>query len=334
MSQIIHTVDSNGSTTTVSDREKFALDVLVGLSETRKFIPSIYHYDPEGSRLFNEITTLDEYYVTRCEIETLERNKEHIASFLADGPFNVIEFGPGDGSKTKTLIQHLIGKQVDFQYIPIDISVSALEGLIADYSTCFPELDVNGLVADYFSGIKWLNHRYKRRNLILFLGSNIGNFDHGQARLFLRNLWISLNKGDLVLIGFDLKKDIDLLLGAYNDSRGITARFNLNLLRRINRELGGDFDISMFRHFGTYDVFNGAMESYLVSQVEQDVLVEAIGRSFHFRAWEPIHTEYSYKYHESDISALARDTGFVVRDILYDSRKFFADTVWEVARSG
>ena len=334
MSQIIHTVDSNGSTAAASACEKFALDVLVGLSEWRKSIPSIHHYDAEGSRLFNEITKLEEYYLTRCEIETLERNKEHLASLLSNGPFNVIEFGPGDGSKTKTLIQHLIGKQVEFQYIPIDISKSALEGLIADYRTCFAELEINGLVADYFAGIKWLNHRYKRRNLVLFLGSNIGNFDHGQARLFLRNLWVSLNKGDLVLIGFDLKKDIDLLLRAYNDPHGITAEFNLNMLRRINNELGGGFDISKFRHFGTYDVFNGAMESYLVSQVEQEVLVEAIGRSFPFRAWEPIHTEYSYKYHESDMSDLAKDTGFVVRDIVYDSRKYFADTVWEVAKSG
>jgi uncharacterized SAM-dependent methyltransferase len=133
-----------------------------------------------------------------------------------------------------------------------------------------------------------------------------------------------------MLIGFDLKKDIDLLLRAYNDTGGVTRAFNLNLLTRINRELGGDFDVSKFRHFGTYDVFSGAMESYLVSMEEQSVFVRQIGRSFAFEAWEPIHTEYSYKYLISDIEKLATETGFQVLEHLFDSKRYFADSLWRV----
>jgi uncharacterized SAM-dependent methyltransferase len=135
-----------------------------------------------------------------------------------------------------------------------------------------------------------------------------------------------------LLIGFDLKKDIEMLLWAYNDRQGVTAAFNLNVLTRINRELGGQFDLKNFRHFGTYDVFSGAMESYLVSLCQQEVLIEAIGQSFVFRPWEPIHMEYSYKYLESDINKLAAETGFVVREHLYDSRRFFIDSIWEVRK--
>jgi dimethylhistidine N-methyltransferase len=332
MSQVLHHIDSDYTAAASRRQEAFALDILVGLSEWRKAIPSVYHYDKEGSRLFEEIMSLDEYYLTRCEIDTLKQNSGRIASYLASEPFNVVEFGPGNGAKTKIIIDELLRKDVEFRYLPIDISESALDGLAADFEKRYPLMELHGLVTEYFSGVKWLNHRYDRRNIVLFLGSNIGNLDHRQARLFLRELWVALNDGDIVVIGFDLKKDIDLLLWAYNDNKGVTAKFNLNVLERINRELGGEFDISKFRHFGTYDVFSGAMESYLVSLEEQEVFIEGIERSFTFRAWEPIHLEYSYKYLESDIETLAGETGFVVRENMYDSKKYFADSVWEVRK--
>jgi uncharacterized SAM-dependent methyltransferase len=189
------------------------------------------------------------------------------------------------------------------------------------------------LVSEYFTGIQWINNRYTRPNFVLFLGSNIGNFTRAQSQVFLRNLWNGLNDGDLVLIGFDLRKNIDRLLAAYNDEEGVTAQFNLNLLRRINRELGGHFDVADFRHFGTYNVFSGAMESYLVSRAEQDVFIEHIGRSFAFHPWEPIHTEYSYKYLQSDIDELALSTGFRVKEHFYDARSDFVDSVWQVKKT-
>jgi uncharacterized SAM-dependent methyltransferase len=165
---------------------------------------------------------------------------------------------------------------------------------------------------------------------VLFLGSNIGNFNRAQARVFLRQLWEALNDRDQVLIGFDLKKDIELLLAAYNDAKGVTADFNTNLLRRINRELGGDFDLSAFRHYATYDVFSGAIESYIVSLKEQVVTIRELQTTFHFDEWEPIHTEYSYKYLQKDIDSLAAVTGFKIIEQYYDSKRWFTDSLWQV----
>lgn len=332
MAMEIKVIDS-GVIGTYGDHEAFSLDVLAGLSETRKSLPSRYMYNDRGSELFNRIMQLPEYYPTNCEMELLKLHRDHIARYLGDEPFNLVEFGPGNGAKTRILIEHFLNMSIEFQYVPIDISRSALESLIKDWQPSFPDLEINALVADYFSGMKWLTNHNQRRNLILFMGSNIGNFSHKRARFFLRNLWNGLNNDDSVMIGFDLKKDIELLLSAYNDPSGVTSEFNLNILSRINSELGGQFDLSKFRHFGTYDVFSGAMESYLVSREQQEVFIEEIGRSFSFGPWEPIHVEYSYKYLESDIDALAYETGFEVQEHLYDSRRFFIDSIWRVKKS-
>jgi dimethylhistidine N-methyltransferase len=314
-------------------REAFALDVLVGLSETRKRLPSQYMYDAEGSQLFEQITQLEEYYPTRCELDILRRHADRFTQLADNQPFNLIEFGAGSALKASCLIEAFRKHQLDFQYVPIDISQSALEQLAEDMIGRFPDLDLMALISDYSTGIKWLNNRYRRRNIAIFLGSSIGNFSHAEARIFLRSMWNGLNNGDNLIIGFDLKKDIELLLKAYNDPKGVTAEFNYNILRRINRELGGEFDIESFRHIGTYDVFSGAMESYLVSLKAQEVFIHAIGRSFSFRPWEPIHVEYSYKYLESDIETLAAETGFEVIEHIYDSNRWFIDSFWRVRKN-
>jgi dimethylhistidine N-methyltransferase len=310
--------------------QAFALDVLVGLTDPRKYIPSKYIYDAEGSRLFIEITNLPEYYPFNCEIDVLTSNLDRIVASVEGQSFNLVELGAGSARKTSILLERFCETGIDLQYVPIDISESAMSGLVERVGDKFPDLVVNGLVSDYFTGLKYLNNRFQRKNLVLFLGSSIGNFTGAQARVFMKNVWSCLNNEDKLLIGFDMKKDIEKLLYAYNDPKGITARFNLNLLHRINRELGGEFDVGKFRHFGTYDVFSGAMESYLVSLEDQDVFIKEIGRSFHFRPWEPIHTEYSYKYLLSDISDLAADTGFKVEENLFESRNWFVDSIWNV----
>jgi len=333
VAQTIQLINPSETTAWFGDKQTFSLDVLVGLSEQRKSIPSKYMYDTEGSRLFQDIMALPEYYLTDCERDTLQRNCGTIASLVGDQPFNLVEFGSGDGSKTRILLNHFLDRGLNFQYAPIDISESAQENLLGDLRTKLPDLTVTGLVSDYFTGTRWLAQQTRRRNFVLFLGSSIGNFTHAEARFFLRNLWNCLNNGDYVLIGFDLKKDIELLLDAYNDPQGVTARFNLNVLNRINRQLGGDFDISRFRHFGTYDVFSGAMESYLVSLDSQEVYIREIGRSFTFRPFEPIHMEYSYKYLESDIETIARETGFTIKKHLHDAKGYFIDSVWEVVKA-
>lgn len=313
-------------------KQTFSTDVLIGLSKERKRLSSKYFYDQKGSLLFQEIMGLPEYYLTDCELEIFRDHKKDIALLAGRRPFNLIDLGAGDAQKTCLLLEYFLEKSLDFQYVPIDISEAAMIGLVNSLNNKYPGLTTSGVVAEYFDGIRWITGTGQRKNLVLFLGSNIGNFDKVYARAFLHNLWNSLNSDDHVVIGFDLKKDIDLMLMAYKDSRGITAQFNFNLLERINRELGGNFDIDKFRFYSSYDVFTGAMESYLVSLEKQAVFIEDIGQTFEFEAWEPIHTEYSYKYLESDIQDLAVATGFVIEKQFYDSKKYFVDSVWSVTK--
>ncbi len=314
-------------------RRDFAYDVLVGLSERPKRLPSRYFYDDEGSRLFQRIMALPEYYPTDCETEILTAHAAHIVEPMLRGPFNVVDLGAGDGAKTRILLEHLRRVGADFTYVPIDISEGAMRELVHNVHARLPGVRVDGLVCEYTAGVHFLGREHRERhNLVLFLGSNIGNFNAVQARAFLRRLWSVLRAGDFALVGFDLKKDIEVLLAAYNDSQGVTAQFNLNLLRRINRELGANFDLEAFRHFGTYNVFSGAMESYLVSLEPQVVRVEAVEQAFAFDAWEPIHTEYSYKYLRSDIESLAHDTGFELHTQFEDPRGYFADALWSVMK--
>jgi len=323
-------IDESDYADSFDEQSAFALDVLVGLSEPKKKLPSKYLYDAKGSDLFNKITALPEYYPTDCELDILRTRTKDIADYINSGSFNLVELGAGFSEKSRTFLSQLLELGLDFNYVPIDISESAMKKLTDSLSGNFPGLTTEGLVTDYFTGLKYLNNRYDCPNFVLFLGSSIGNFTASEARVFLRNAWNSLDHDDTMLVGFDLKKDIELFLSAYNDSQGVTAAFNLNMLSRINNELGGQFDLSQFRHYGTYDVFSGGMESYLVSKKRQSVFIEAIGRSFTFEPWEPIHTEYSYKYLISDIEKLAAETGYEVIDHIFDSNKYFTDSIWRV----
>ncbi|HET6279015.1 MAG TPA: L-histidine N(alpha)-methyltransferase [Candidatus Polarisedimenticolia bacterium] len=313
-------------------RERFALDVLMGLSTTPKQIASKYFYDEEGTRLFEAIMRLPEYYPTECERQILASHADRLVTAFGEGPFNLAELGSGDGLKTKLLLRALQARNTPFRYLPIDISGTALEALLASLDREFPGVDTEGLIGDYFQGLRWLTRSHPGRTVVLFLGSNIGNFSRAEARVFLHSLWNALNNGDRILIGFDLKKDIDIMLHAYNDSQGVTRDFNLNLLTRINRELGGDFNVERFRFFSTYDVFGGSMNSYLVSQERQEVFIEAIGQSFEFKPWEPIRTEFSYKYLESDIKSLAAATNYKVVEQFYDARRYFTSSLWQVCK--
>lgn len=315
---------------TLESRELFALDVLLGLSEYPKRISPKYFYDEEGSLIFKQICELEEYYLTRCEFEILEKHKDEICQLVSGETFNLIELGAGDGHKTSIILKHFLELNLNFRYIPIDISESSMQELIQLLNNKLPKIDAYGLVSEYFNGIKWLSKKEKRKNLILFLGSNIGNFSKSKSYVFLRTLWNSLNHDDILLIGFDLKKDIDLMLKAYNDSKGLTSKFNLNLLKRINYELNGNFDLNKFRHFSSYNVYSGAIESYLVSFEKQTVLLKELGQSFLFDNWEAIHTEYSYKYLELDIKSLAKETGFIIETQFYDSKKYFVNSIWRL----
>ena len=313
--------------------QEFAAAVMEGLAEKPKRLSSRFIYDDAGSEYFRQIMALEEYYPTRCEAEILREQGSAIAERFAGVNLNVVDLGAGDGAKTMLLLRHFAAAGVPCSYVPIDISEGAMAGLAGFARREVPTLGVAGLVADYWTALRWLNDNSQgQRNLVLFLGSNIGNFDKANARNFLRRLWTALRPDDYVFIGFDLKKDIDKLLAAYNDSKGVTARFNKNLLARINNELGGHFDLDKFRHYATYDVFSGAMESYLVSLVEQTVQVDALDREFRFDEWEPMHTEYSYKYLQQDIEGLAAHTGFVIEDAYYDSNRWYCGSLWRVEK--
>jgi L-histidine Nalpha-methyltransferase len=314
--------------------ETFGQDVLQGLSRIPKSLPCKYFYDDAGSRLFQRITDLPEYYLTRCEFEILRNHGAELAALLAGGRLNLVELGAGDGRKTRVLLKQFLDDGLDFCYIPIDICETAVQGLIGNLKQCWAQLDSEGLVAEYFEGLRRLSTLAEHRNLVLFLGSNIGNFDPVEMRVFLHNLREVLNEGDLLIIGFDLKKKIPLIEKAYDDSQGITAQFNLNLLHRINRELGGHFRVDSFRFFSHFDLFSGAIESYLVSNRKQVVAVERLNRSFVFEAGELIHTEHSQKFLESEVVRLAEATGFTVIRQMKDHQGYFLDSLWRAGLPG
>ena len=310
----------------------FASDVDAGLSRLQKSISSKYLYDAEGDRLFQQIMELPEYYLTRCEYEILKDNCGKILALLGDGPVNLVELGAGDGKKTFLLLGHFLEKGLAFRYVPVDISESAICGLVDNCCECYSEMTVEGLVAEYFDGLKWLSQLNQRRNFVLFLGSNIGNFTQAETEFFLGGLWDALNDGDLVLIGFDLKKDVNRIKNAYDDSQGVTAQFNINLLHRINRELGGNFDVDCFEHYCTYNENRSAVESYLISSKKQDVHIQKLGKEICFDEKEPLHIEYSHKFSEDDIAHLAENAGFRIVTQYYDSQRLFVDSIWQVVK--
>lgn len=312
--------------------EGFARDVCRGLSATPKSIPSRCFYDEQGSRLFQRITQLPEYYLTRCERAILQHSKDRIAAAVAGGPFRLVELGVGDGMKTELLLRGFLEQGLCFQYVPVDICRATIVDLAQ--SLCHRDglatLCLHGIVAEYADALRLLSDRSAPGNLVLFLGSNIGNFAPLDARQFLRKVCESLNPGDLALIGFDLKKDPEILHRAYNDSQGVTREFNLNLLDRINRELGGRFDRRRFHHYGSYNVLQSRMESWLVSREAQRVEIGQLGEVVEFGAWEGVHVENSYKYDLDEIESLADSAGFGVREHLFDGQKYFVDSLWEV----
>ncbi len=310
--------------------DEFADDVQDGLSKDLKTLPSKYIYDDRGSRLFQEIMALPEYYLTDCEVDILNRHRAGINGYVSGMEFNLIELGAGDGLKTRILLQYFLDNELAFTYVPIDISEMAVRELVSELEGDFAELSVQGLVTDYFEGLSQMSGSFTGRNVVLFLGSNIGNFNPEEAHEFLIKMHDSLSPDDYALIGFDIKKNIDVVKRAYDDPGGVTAEFNLNLLRRINRELGGDFDLDSFRFYSTWDARAGAVISTLVSLKKQTVHLDYLEKDFEFMKWEPIHTESSYKFNDRDILELAGDTGFTVADNFYDSREYFVDSLWQV----
>ena len=313
----------------------FKEDVDKGLSAPFKYLLSRYFYDARGDKLFQDIMHMPEYYLTDAEHEIFsEQGTDILEAVQHNGSgFDLVEFGAGDGLKTRVLIKRMVEAKADFRYLPIDISEDVLRALKFDLSKEFPDLEVIPEHAEYFNALQNISKRTARTKLVLFLGSSIGNFAEDRTVSFLNVLNDKLNTGDRVMIGFDLKKDPETILKAYNDEAGITASFNMNVLRRINRELGGNFDLEKFRHFPTYNPESGFARSYLVSADKQEVFIEALNKAFAFEKGECIHTEISRKYSISQVEKLLTDNGFSIQKHFIDKRGYYVDTLAKKEKS-
>ncbi len=310
---------------------EFAIDCKIGLNSNPKFLSSKYFYDDRGSRIFQQIMKMPEYYLTNCELEIFEEQKEDIllAFKSKNDPFELIELGAGDGMKTKVLLSHFKDCKVQFTYIPVDISAKTVYDLTQSIKLDFPEIKVKSEIGDYFKCLDQIQLKGSKKKIILFLGSNIGNMNKNLTISFLKKLRHFMNPSDLLFIGFDLKKDPELILKAYSDPHGHTSEFNLNLLHRMNKELGANFVINNFKHLETYDPQSGTAKSYLVSLKKQQIKISALDLKISFEKDETISTEISQKYDTNMINQLAAEAGFSILTNFYDKKHFFTNSLWK-----
>jgi L-histidine N-alpha-methyltransferase len=299
-----------------------ASDVLAGLAATPKRLHPKWFYDARGSELFEQITELPEYYLTRTEQEILRRHAGEMLAATGSG-LTLIELGAGSATKTDLLIEALLRRQLSVQYVPIDVSRSALVAAAQRLRRQFPRVQVRPHVTDFTTDFPHLQALHGRK-LVLFIGSSIGNFEPVEARDLLQRLRAQLEPGDALLLGTDLVKAPEVLVPAYDDSQGVTAAFNKNLLARMNRELDGNFDLSRFHHLALWNTAESRMEMHLESTHLQRVCLKALGMAVEFRAGETIHTENSYKYTLGSTRRLLRDAGFRPESVWTDERKWFA----------
>lgn len=309
---------------------QFLTDVITGLSAKEKYLQSKYFYDKKGDELFQKIMASAEYYPTKCEMEIFQQRTQQLVDTLTaqKKEFDVVELGAGDATKSFYLLQALSNAHINFTYYPVDISKNVIQILNNTLPARIPSLKMHGLNGEYFDMLEKAKTLSQQTKVVLFLGGNIGNIPSNKVVDFCSEMRSHLLPGDLVLIGFDLKKDPITVLNAYNDKTGFTREFNLNLLGRINEELHANFDLNSFYHYPTYDPGTGTCKSYLVSKKEQTV--EVADTTFHFFQGEPIHMEIAQKYTVEQTDALAAALGYKVVEHVYDSKEWFLDAIWEV----
>lgn len=304
-------------------RNEEAQEILQGLKAPAKNISSKFFYDEVGSEIFNKITEQEEYYLTSCEKEILLTYGSLIAKRIPYESIALVDFGSGDGSKAVLLLQSLVQIQESVEYIVVEISPKALNETVERVGRECPTVRIQSHQSDFSWALSNMKRLSQNPKLVTFFGSSIGNFEPDHARNFFEKLSDQLQGGDFALVGFDLKKDQNVLHAAYNDRKGLTAQFNLNLLERFNRELDADFDLSGFRHSEKYNAQLGAMESYLVSSRDQVVHLKKLNAVIRFSKGEPVHTEYSFKYDEADIQDLVAETSLSIEDFFYDNKRYF-----------
>lgn len=308
-------IDLNGRKTNVIH------ELTSGLKSDPKYIPAYFIYDRRGSKLFEHICELPEYYLTRSESGILEKFAgEMIGSYKADGI--LVELGSGALGKTELLLKEFLKYRPRFRYIPIDISVEILKESSHRLGADYPSIDVTACCGEYFDCLDYLG-RFRERKLVLWLGSSIGNFSKGNAVNFLRRLKGTLHEEDGLLLGIDLKKDPGTVEKAYNDPQGVTSEYHLNALHRFNREFGADFRVENFYHRSYYDVARGAVEAFIISRCDQDVRVRDLDLEITFRKGEKVFNELSCKYDPVEIEALAKYSGFSLQGKWFDDNENF-----------
>lgn len=308
---------------------QFLTDVLKSLQSTPKYLDSKYFYDKKGDQLFQQIMETDEYYLTNAEMEIFSTQQAGIADQVLKNTnqLDVIEFGPGDATKSVHLLKELTNRKALMNYFPVDISKNIITFLNENLPVQIPGVAIHGYAGEYFEMLSSVNAISANKKLVLFLGANIGNFKFNEMPFFLEKLRHSLSQGDKILIGFDLKKNPKKILAAYDDAAGFTREFNLNLLSRINRELKGNFVVANFEHYAMYDPSNGACKSFLISAKRQTAVIS--GTKIAFEKDEPIFMEISQKYSIKEINETAAKTGFKNLADFFDSRHYFVDVLLE-----
>lgn len=305
--------------------KSFADEISFSLNQHSKFISPKFFYDKKGSELFEKICELPEYYPTRTEINILKKLKGELPLYL-DGSFRLVELGSGSSVKTRLILDILNQVQDKIEYFPIDISEILTESsalLQRDYN----DLHITGIIDTYEGGLEFLKNYDDKKNLIIFLGSSFGNFTSDEGKEFLEKINSTMKDDDLFLIGLDLVKNKIILENAYNDSQGITAKFNLNVLSRINDELDADFNLNNFTHCAIYNENDQRIEMYLKSLVNQSVIISKANISLTLKKNELIHTEHSHKYKLSQIRELMHQTGFDIKNTWLDENNHFALTL-------
>jgi uncharacterized SAM-dependent methyltransferase len=339
-----------------SPAASLAEEVRTGLTAAQKYLPCRFFYDEEGSQLFEQICELPEYYVTRAEREILAAHADEIVASLPAGgggsdPVDLVELGSGSAAKTRLLIDALLRRQPALRYVPVDISRSALEASARGLLAAYRGVRVDAVAAEYHDGLRYLANLdalaagtagvtrttqtaavagsapASRFKLLLWLGSNVGNLDRDEAAAFLRGVCAQMGPDDRLLIGIDRRKERAVLEAAYDDAQGVTARFNKNLLARINRDLGGHFDLDSFVHRARYHETAGRIAMELVSTRAHAVRIDALQMAVPFAAGEAIHTENSFKYSDEEIESLAARSGFAVERQWYDTERRFSDAL-------
>jgi len=303
----------------------FAEEISSSLTADLKFISPKFFYDKKGSELFEKICSLPEYYPTRTEVSILKKLQNELPSYLDDS-FRLVELGSGSSIKTRLILDIFTKLQKTVDYFPIDISeilTESSELLLQDYD----DLHITGIIDTYEGGLEFLKHYDDKNNLIIFLGSSFGNFSPTGGYHFLKKIHSTMKSGDLFLIGLDLVKEKNILESAYDDSQGVTAEFNLNVLSRINDELDADFNLKNFEHHSIYHEQEQRIEMYLKSLKKQSVIISKSNLSLNLEKNELIHTEYSHKYRLSQIHNLLDDVGFELKHTWLDEKKHFSLTL-------